>query len=72
MKNSGENVFDPIPVGADEPALVARFLDAHDFAPGTRRGIVLDLRKLARWTYGYWTTSAHRWRPRTLSKYHPR
>lgn len=49
MKNSGENVFDPIPVGDDEPGLVTRFLDAHDFAPGTRRGIVLDLRKLAKW-----------------------
>lgn len=49
MKNSGENVFGDIPVGAEEPGLVSRFLDSHDFAPGTRRGIILDLRKLARW-----------------------
>lgn len=52
MKNSGEKVFDPIPVGDDEPGLVTRFLDSHDFAPGTRRGIVLDLRKLAKWFTG--------------------
>lgn len=49
MKNSGENVFGDIPVGEKEPGLVIRFLDSHDFAPGTRRGIILDLRKLARW-----------------------
>jgi integrase/recombinase XerC len=49
MKNSGENVFEGIPVGEQEPTLVQRFLAVHDFAPGTRRGIVLDLRKLARW-----------------------
>ena len=49
MKNSGENVFDSLPVGDDETGLVTRFLDSHDFAPGTRRGIVLDLRKLAKW-----------------------
>lgn len=49
MKNSGENVFHGIPIGPEEEALVRAFLDAHDFAAGTRRGIVLDLRKLARW-----------------------
>src|SRR5438477_398249 len=49
MKNSGENVFHTIPVGLEEEALVNAFLDAHDFAAGTRRGIVLDLRKLGRW-----------------------
>ena len=37
------------PVGDDETGLVTRFLDSHDFAPGTRRGIVLDLCKLAKW-----------------------
>jgi site-specific recombinase XerD len=49
MKNWAENVFQSIPVGADEAGLVDAFLKAHDFALGTRRGIVLDLRKLARW-----------------------
>jgi site-specific recombinase XerD len=49
MKNWEENVFQGIPVGADEAGLVDAFLKAHDLAFGTRRGIVLDLRKLAKW-----------------------
>ena len=49
MKNWEENVFQGIPVGADEAGLLDTFLKAHDFVLGTRRGIVLDLRKLARW-----------------------
>lgn len=49
VKNSEVNVFDPIPVGPNEHGLVASFLDAHDFSAGTRRGIVLDLRKFAKW-----------------------
>jgi len=49
MKNWAENVFQDIPVGPAEAGLVDAFLKAHDFASGTRRGIVLDLRKLARW-----------------------
>lgn len=49
MKNWEVKLFDSIPVGQAEPGLVARFLDAHDFAPGTRWGIVIDLRKLAKW-----------------------
>ena len=48
-KNWEENVFQGIPVGAGEADLVDAFLKAHDFALGTRRGIILDLRKLARW-----------------------
>lgn len=44
-----ENVFDGIHVGPEEAALVDAFLKAHDFALGTRKGIVLDLRKLAKW-----------------------
>ena len=35
--------------GAKEASLVTGFLKAHDFVPGTRRGVVLDLRKLAKW-----------------------
>jgi integrase/recombinase XerC len=38
-----------MPVGAEEDDLVGRFLDTHDFAAGTRRLIVLDLRQFARW-----------------------
>jgi len=49
MKNSAVNALDGVPVGADEAGLVGRFLDAHAFAPGTRRLIVLDLRQFARW-----------------------
>jgi site-specific recombinase XerD len=49
VKNSAEKVFDGIPAGADETGLFAAFLAAHDFAPGTRKGFALDLRKFARW-----------------------
>jgi len=49
MKNSGVNVFDGIPVGPDEASFFNQFLAAHDFAQGTRRGFVLDLRKFAKW-----------------------
>lgn len=49
MKNWEESVFKGIRVGKEEAGLVRTFLQAHDFVPGTRKGIVLDLRKLARW-----------------------
>lgn len=49
MKNWEEKVFEGVPAGPEEAALVSEFLNAHDFALGTRRGIVLDLRKLAKW-----------------------
>lgn len=49
MKNWEENVFKGIRVGKGEAVLVGTFLKAHDFVPGTRKGIVIDLRKLARW-----------------------
>jgi site-specific recombinase XerD len=48
-RDRGDNVFEGIPVGKDEPSLVGRFLAAHDFAPHTRRAVVNDLRKFARW-----------------------
>lgn len=47
--NSGDNVFSGLPVGAEEPVLLVRFLDAHDFSPNTRRAMVQDLRKFAAW-----------------------
>lgn len=37
MKNSGDNVFDGIPVGDKEPSLFVGFLAAHDFGGHTRR-----------------------------------
>src|ERR1700730_11926782 len=49
MKDSGDNVFDGIPVGDDEPGLCWRFLESHDFSANTRRAMRLDLRKFARW-----------------------
>lgn len=49
MKNSGDSVFDAIPVGPEEGALAARFLADHDFAADTRRAFTNDLKKFARW-----------------------
>lgn len=49
MKNSGDKVFDAIPVGAEEPGLFATFLDAHDFSGNSRRAFSQDVRKFARW-----------------------
>lgn len=49
MKNSGVNVFGDIPVGKDESGLLDQFLGCHDFAPGTRRLIVHDVRQFADW-----------------------
>ena len=49
MKNSGDSVFEGIPVGPEEGALAARFLADHDFAADTRRAFTNDLRKFARW-----------------------
>lgn len=49
MKYSGVNVFAGIPVGEQEASLLNLFLDGHDFTQGTRRGMILDLRKFAKW-----------------------
>jgi site-specific recombinase XerD len=49
MKNSAENVFEGIPVGPEDAALVRTYLTATDFAPGSRRGFAFDMRKLASW-----------------------
>jgi len=49
MKNSSDNVFDPISVGPGESALVAGYLGDQDFAANTRRSVVQDLRKFAAW-----------------------
>jgi site-specific recombinase XerD len=49
VKNSAENVFTGIPAGKGEAALFDGFIAAHDFAPGSRKGFRLDVRKFARW-----------------------
>jgi len=49
VKNSADNVFDPVPCGPEEPGLLIRFLDSHDFSPATRKAFVNDLRKFAQW-----------------------
>lgn len=49
MKNSGVNVFGTIPVGKDEAGLLNQFLGCHDFAEGTRRLVIHDVRQFARW-----------------------
>jgi site-specific recombinase XerD len=51
-KNSGDNVFQGIPVGREEVALVNEYLGAHDFAANSRRAVVNDLRKFAGWFAG--------------------
>lgn len=48
-KNSGDNVFRGLPVAGDEATLFAKFLDAHDLAPNSRRAFAQDMRKFAQW-----------------------
>ena len=49
MKNSGDNVFDGIPVGKDEASLFNQYVAAHDLAANSRKAITQDVRKFARW-----------------------
>jgi site-specific recombinase XerD len=49
MKNSGDSVFQAIPVGTEEGSLFMGFLDGHDFSIHTRRAFKQDVRKFARW-----------------------
>lgn len=48
-QNSGDNVFQGIPVGDQEATLATEFLAGHDFALHTRRAIKQDFRKFASW-----------------------
>jgi len=48
-QNSGDNVFQGIPVGKAEASLFAQFLDANDVSTNTRRAFRQDVRKFARW-----------------------
>lgn len=49
MKNSGDNVFENVPVGAEEASLMNEFLASHDLSPNTRKATINDLRKFASW-----------------------
>lgn len=48
-QNSGDNVFQAIPTGNEEPGLFAAFLNGHDFSVNSRRAFTQDVRKVARW-----------------------
>jgi site-specific recombinase XerD len=48
-KNPSDNVFAPIPVGKDEARLFDEYLRSSDFSVNTRRAVINDLRKFARW-----------------------
>ncbi len=49
MKNSGDNVFQGVPVGKKVPSLWMSFLAAHDFALTTRKAMTNDVKKFAIW-----------------------
>ena len=49
MKNSADKVFGSNLVREGEAALFTTFLDAHDFAPGTRKAFTLDIKKFTLW-----------------------
>ncbi len=48
-QNPNDNVFDGLLVGEKEANLLATYLAQHDFSPHTRKAVVSDLRKFARW-----------------------
>jgi site-specific recombinase XerD len=51
-QNSGDKVFENLPVGPDEGSLFGRFLNSHDFSTNTRRAMAQDVRKFAKWFTG--------------------
>jgi site-specific recombinase XerD len=48
-QNSGDKVFEGIPVGREEAAYFTAFLDGHDFSANSRRAFTQDIRKFAAW-----------------------
>jgi integrase/recombinase XerC len=48
-QNSGDNVFQGVPVAGDEATLFSQFIDSHDLAKNSRRAFVQDMRKFAFW-----------------------
>jgi site-specific recombinase XerD len=49
MKNCGDNVFEGVSVGVDEPYLFGEFLVGHDLSAHSRRAFISDIRKFAKW-----------------------
>ena len=49
MENSSDSLFDSIPVGNQETALIDRFLSDNDFSANTRRAFASDLRNFSDW-----------------------
>jgi integrase/recombinase XerC len=50
-QNSGDSVFESLPVGPEEGRLFAAFLAGHDFSTNTRRAFAQGVRKFAGWFY---------------------
>lgn len=48
-QNTNDNVFRGLMVSEKEANLLATYLAQHDFSPNTRKAVVNDLRKFARW-----------------------
>jgi len=57
VKNSAVNHFEGILVGEVEDHLFEAYLNSNDYAPGSRRGYILDLREFAKW---FTTTNGER------------
>jgi site-specific recombinase XerD len=49
VKNSGDNVFEGMPVGTDEASFFGQYVAAHDLAANSRKAITQDMRKFACW-----------------------
>jgi integrase/recombinase XerC len=49
LENSSDSLFDSIPVGNQETALIDRFLSDNDFSTNTRRAFATDLRNFSDW-----------------------
>jgi len=49
VKNPADNVFDGIPVGDEVADLFDQFLDSQDISSHTRRAMIQDVRKFAKW-----------------------
>lgn len=49
MRNCGENVFDGIPARPEEATFWMDFIASNDFAAGSVRGMIFDLRRFAAW-----------------------
>lgn len=51
-QNSGDNVFEGVPVGPDEPTLYSEFINSMDLSANSRRAMAQDMRKFASWFSG--------------------